>query len=101
VGLDRSVIAHTALLAREGSAAFVLPRYAFYSDVKHYRSRILVCDMPSSKRLEPLKAGEAEMSQGTRDVAAMQLHKQKKAPEIRGQSSGGTQRILRGLAAQK
>jgi len=94
-------MAHTASRAREGSAAFVLPRYAFYSDVKHYRSRILVCDMPSGKRLEPLKAGEAEMSQGARDVAAMQLHKQKKAPEIRGQSSGGTQRILRGLAAQK
>ena len=73
-------MAHTALLAREGSAAFVLPRYAFYSDVKHYRLRILVCDMPSGKRLEPLKAGEAEMSQGARDVAAMQLHKQKNGP---------------------
>lgn len=71
-------MARVALLAREGSSAFVLPRYAFYSKVKHYRSPILVCDMPSSKRLEPLKAGQAEMSQGVRHVVAMQLHKAKK-----------------------
>ena len=88
--MDRFVMARTALHAHEGGFAFVLPRYAFYLNAKHYRSRILVCDMPSSKRLEPLKAEQAEMSQGGRDVAAMQLHKQKKAPEIRGQSSGGT-----------
>jgi len=72
VGLDRFVMARAALHAREGSSAFVLPRYAFYSNVKHYRSRILVCDMPSSKRLEPLKAAQAEMSQGAGSVAAMQ-----------------------------
>lgn len=86
MGLDRFVMARTALHTREGSSAFVLPKYAFYSNVKHYRSRILVCDMPSGKRLEPLKAGQAEMSQGARDVAAMQLHKQKKRPRKSGAS---------------
>jgi hypothetical protein len=64
----------------EGSSALVLPRYAFYSNLKHYRSRSLVCDMPSSKRLEPLKAAQANMSQGAGALAAMQPLGQKRGP---------------------
>jgi hypothetical protein len=73
-------MARAALRARAGNAAFVLPRYAFYLNVKHYRSRILVCDMPRGKRLEPLKAGQAEMSQGARRRCAATAQVKKNGP---------------------
>lgn len=98
MGLDRFFIARMASRPSRGSLALVLPWYAFYSKLKHYRSRSLVCDMPSGKRLEPLKAAQANMSQGAGVLVAMQPLRQKKSPGNPGPVREERRRTMRAEA---
>ena len=78
--------------------AFVLPPVCFLLMVKHDRCRSLVCDMPSSKRLEPLQAGTANMSQQAGGCVAMQPGGQKRGPGKPGPRFGRNREHLRAAA---
>ena len=67
------------------SPSAILSLVCFLFDVMHYRSGSLVCDMPARKHIEPLKVGQAKMSQP--QVASQQ--QAKKWPRRSGTSLGG------------